>query len=124
MSLLDTVPLSSVTEAHLISLVSTGTGEALDLEFKAAPYGGSDDDKREFLKDITALANTSGGHVVIGIEDRGGTAAAVKAIMSPDADAEKLRLESLLLASVEPRLVGVQIKVELPPSNRTCGVGC
>lgn len=110
MSLLDTVPLASIEESHLQILVANGVGESLDLEFKAAIYGGSDDDKREFLKDVTALANTSGGHIVMGIEEKGGTAVALRPISAISADSEKLRLESILLASIEPRIVGVALR--------------
>ncbi len=110
MSLLDTIPLAQIEERHLVLLIENGIVEGSDLEFKQAPYGGADDDKREFLKDVTALANTSGGHIVIGLVADAGIASALSPIELSIADSEKQRLENMLLDSIEPRLVGVQIR--------------
>lgn len=110
MSLLDTMPLAQIEERHLVQLIENGVVEGSDLEFKQTAYGGSDDDKREFLKDVTALANTSGGHIVIGLIADGGLASALSPLASSSADFEKQRLENMLLDSIEPRLVGVQIR--------------
>lgn len=113
MSLLDLRPLAAISEQDLESLVSNAVAEGRDLEFKAALYGNADANRREFLKDVTAMANTVGGHIVIGIAETNGTAVALQPINSSPADTEKLRLESILLASVEPRLIGVQMR-EVP----------
>lgn len=113
MSLLDPIPFDSIGPDHLDQLVVNRVGEGLDLEYKAAPYGGADADKREFLKDVTALANTAGGHLLIGMKDEGGIAAGLQPITDRVADGEKQRLHNMLLASVEPRLVGVQVR-EIP----------
>ncbi|MFN7257995.1 MAG: helix-turn-helix domain-containing protein [bacterium] len=110
MSLLDTIPLAQIEERHLVLLIEHGVGEGPDIEFKQASYSSSDDDKREFLKDVTALANTSGGHIVIGMVANGGIASSFSPLGSSIADSEKQRLENMLLDSVEPRLVGVQIR--------------
>jgi|GEM_PF-751366 len=113
MSLLDTIPLPQIEARHLVMLIENGVVEGQDLEFKKTSYGGSDDDKREFLKDVTALANTSGGHIVVGLVADGGIASSLNAMEASVADSEKQRLENVLLDSVEPRLVGVQIR-EVP----------
>lgn len=113
MSLLDLLPFAGISEQDLQLLVSNGVAEGRDLEFKAVPYGNADGDRREFLKDATAMANTVGGHIVIGIAEANGVASALQPITSSPADTEKLRLENILLASVEPRLIGVQMR-EVP----------
>jgi hypothetical protein len=113
MSALDLIPLDHIAESHLQALVSNGASETISLEFKEATYGSADDDKREFLKDVTALANTSGGHVIIGMAAVDGVATSLQPITSPSADQEKQRLENMLLAAVEPRLVGLQMR-EVP----------
>jgi len=59
---------------------------------------------------VTAFANTAGGHLVIGIEEADGVAAALRGITSSPADDEIRRLESILENGVEPRLVGVRIR--------------
>lgn len=110
MSLLDSIPLTQIEERHLALLIENGVGEGSDLEFKQTSYGASDDDKREFLKDVTALANTSGGHIVIGLVAHGGIASSISPVGSSTADFEKQRLENMLLDAIEPRMVGVQIR--------------
>lgn len=109
MSHLDPIPFGEIDERHLRMFAENGVGEGLDLEFKEASYGASDDARREFLKDVTAMANTAGGHIVIGIAAADGVATGLKPISTLAADPEKLRLENMLLSAVEPRLVGLQI---------------
>ncbi|WP_431303042.1 AlbA family DNA-binding domain-containing protein [Sediminicoccus sp. BL-A-41-H5] len=113
MSALDLTPLDQIAESDLQALVSNGASETVSLEFKETTYGSADDDKREFLKDVTALANTSGGHVIIGMAAVDGVATSLQPITTPSADQEKQRLENMLLAAVEPRLVGLQMR-EVP----------
>lgn len=113
MTALDLIPLGQITESDLQALLSNGASETISLEFKETTYGNADDDKREFLKDVTALANTSGGHVIIGMAAVNGAAAGVKPITTSSADQEKQRLENILLAAVEPRLIGLQMR-EVP----------
>ena len=107
---LSTIPMSELTEAHLERLITDGAAESRELEFKRDPYGDSKDAKREFLKDLTALANTFGGHLIIGVAEHSGLASEIIAITDRGFDEEKLRLENLLRDAVEPRLTGVQIQ--------------
>jgi hypothetical protein len=113
MSALDLSPLGQIVESDLQALVGNGASESISLEFKETTYGNADDDKREFLKDVTALANTSGGHIIIGMSETNGVATGLRPITAPPADQEKQRLENMLLAAVEPRLIGVQMR-EVP----------
>jgi hypothetical protein len=109
MSILTTTPLEQIEERHLIALIENRVQESRDLEFKRDDIGRDDRAKKEFLKDVTAFANTAGGHLVIGIEEADGVAANICGITSPSADEEIRRLESILENGVEPRLVGVRI---------------
>jgi hypothetical protein len=108
MSLLSPVAFTEITESHLLRLIDQGVTEAMDIEFKQALYGRSDADRREFLKDVTAMANTAGGHIIIGVQATDGVATKLAPITTPPADSEKQRLENMLM-SVEPRLVGAQM---------------
>ena len=45
-------------EDVLRSLIRNGVPEGLSIEYKSEPYGGKDDEKKEFLKDLSALANS------------------------------------------------------------------
>ncbi len=63
-----------ISEADLAELIAAGAPESLVLEFKQETYGLDGEGKREFLKDVSAFANSAGGHLVIGMKvDDGGT---------------------------------------------------
>ncbi|MCH7667323.1 MAG: putative DNA binding domain-containing protein, partial [Acidobacteria bacterium] len=57
-------------EEDLAWFVDNAIQETIDLEYKAERYGGNDSQRREFLKDIGAMANANGGLVIIGIRER------------------------------------------------------
>lgn len=100
----------AVSEQDLLDLVAAQVPEGLRLEYKLETYGNNDAAKREFLKDVSALANSQGGHLVLGIEETGGVATAVVGLGDADADAELLRLEQLVRGGLEPRISGLRMK--------------
>lgn len=110
---LSTLPIGEIRELHLQRLIDDAVAESRELEFKRDRVGDDRDAKREFLKDVTAVANTFGGHLIIGIDERDGIADRLAGITGYKSDSEKLRLLQLLPDSVEPSLVGVQIQ-EVP----------
>jgi Putative DNA-binding domain len=104
------VSFDAVSEAHLRDLVSTGVPEGVLIEYKRTTYGGSDADVKEYLKDVSSFANTHGGDLVIGIEEKGGIAKKVVGLTEVDPDKELQRLGSLAQDGIEPRIVGVRMK--------------
>jgi hypothetical protein len=102
--------LDQIREADLSDLISAGVSEGLLYEYKSEMYGNSDAEVKEYLKDLSSLANMSGGHLIIGMEEIGGVATAIKALLRPDADKEIQRLENLARDGLEPRIVGVQMR--------------
>lgn len=101
--------LESIDENTLAQLVLNGAAERRDLEFKRDLPGNGDDQKKEFLADVTSLANAQGGDLVFGIEDADGMAAALPGVQAGNVDAEVLRLENIIRSGVEPRLIGVRM---------------
>ncbi len=91
-------------------LVDAAATESVHLDFKRETYGRTEDDKKEFLKDITAFANCLGGHLIIGIEEADGVAAALSPLAGIDVDAELLRLESIARTGIEPSIIGLRMK--------------
>jgi hypothetical protein len=91
-------------------IVTAGAAESLTLEFKAAPWDRNDQGKREALKDITALANTRGGLILIGVNEENNAAKGLTPITAEAAEAERSRIFDLVTAGVEPRLYGVGIE--------------
>jgi predicted HTH transcriptional regulator len=104
------VSFDAVSEAHLRDLVSTGVPEGVLIEYKRTTYGGSDADVKEYLKDVSSFANTHGGDLVIGIEEKGGIAKKVVGFTEVDPDKELQRLGSLAQDGIEPRIVGIRMK--------------
>ena len=49
------------------ALVANAVAESATLEFKRSLFGNNDADKREFLADVSALANSAGGDLIFGI---------------------------------------------------------
>lgn len=108
------IPLSSVTAADIANLVSTGTRESRDLDFKRDYSLAKDSEKKEFVADVSAFANSIGGDLVYGVEEHDGIAVRVHGIVAAARDAELLRIESILANGISPRLAGVQARfVEL-----------
>jgi Schlafen, AlbA_2 len=99
-----------VSEADLAALVGAGIPEGLLIEYKSAAYGRADADVREFLKDVSAFANASGGHLVIGMTENAGVAAALSPLAGLDPDQEVLRLENIMRDGIDPRIAGIRIK--------------
>jgi len=63
--------IDTITEADLQALVSEVRREDSQLEFKLTLPGSTDDEKREFLKDVSAMTNSQVGDIIYGIrEDR------------------------------------------------------
>ncbi len=99
-----------VDEADLVELLEVGVPEGLMVEYKRDVYGNSDAEKNEALKDISSFANSSGGHLIIGIAEADGVPTELGGLPGIDLDAEILRLENLLRDGIEPRIVGVRIR--------------
>lgn len=105
------LPLDRITFAAIEGLIAQGgLREGKGLDFKRDPVGPKDEDKREFLADVSALANTVGGDLVFGVDESGGEASSVPGIILADPDAEIRRLDAVLRSGLEPRLSGVDLK--------------
>jgi predicted HTH transcriptional regulator len=100
--------LPAIDESTLEALCSDRTPESATLEFKRELPDRSEKGRMEFLKDIAALANTSGGDIIYGIAESGGTAASLVPITGETFDEAHRRLAQSALASVEPPIQGLQ----------------
>ncbi|KQP93762.1 hypothetical protein ASF60_13930 [Methylobacterium sp. Leaf113] len=103
-------PFEGLTFSDVAAMVEAGIREGRTLDFKQAPVGGKDDDKREFLADVSALANTAGGDIVFGITEAQGEATGIPGIELDNPDAEVLRLEAILRSGLEPRLPRIELQ--------------
>ena len=106
-------PVDSITEQDIQELIDTQIdaqkAERKTVEYKQALPGGADNDKREFLADVSSFANTAGGNLLFGIEEQAGIPIKITGVQVDDADAYKLRLESMLRDGIAPRLPRVDV---------------
>jgi Putative DNA-binding domain len=107
----------NITLTDIEELRENEVAEGLLLDYKAEPYGRSEADKKEFLKDVSSFANTAGGHLLVGVAEAGGVPTQIAGVEG-DLDAEMLRLESLLRDRIEPRIVGIRMVLVPIGDNR------
>jgi hypothetical protein len=98
-----------ISETDLDDLIQAGVPEGLLLDYKRDPYGSSDADKKEALKDISSFANSAGGHLIIGIEETNGVPTTLRGVRT-DPDSLINRLESLARDGIEPRILGIRMR--------------
>jgi len=100
-------PLSEVVEADLQGLIDAGAQEGPTLEFKRELPEPGDQGGVRFLKSVTAFANTQGGDLIFGIEEKNGVAAALVPLTVPGFDQVFQRFDNLRTNGVDPRLADV-----------------
>jgi hypothetical protein len=105
---LRSVPIDSITEDHLRSLIDNQVAELRTIEYKRELPGRSDGEKREFLADVCSFANTAGGDLVYGMIENEGIPQELPGFEASDIDAEGRRLESSIRDGIQPRIPGVQ----------------
>src|SRR5690348_13000310 len=96
-------PLASVTPDDLQRLIVNGVPESLHLDYKRELNLTGKDDRKEFLRDLTALANAEGGTIIFGVDeerDAGGKPTGLPKSVTgfdvPNRDALLLDIEGLI----------------------------
>lgn len=102
--------LSTTTEAHLTRLVDDRVTEDSYLDLKRDLPRLDGGGRHEFLADVSAFANSSGGDLVYGIDEDGEGRAAAVVPQAGNADEEARRFQDVLMNGIEPRLPGVQVQ--------------
>jgi hypothetical protein len=112
---LSSLNFDGISETDLVEQISAGVPEGILVDYKREMYGRSDIDVKEFLKDVSSFANTAGGHLIIGVDEVGGTPTGISPLTG-DADQDLQRLENLARDGVEPRISGLRMR-SLPVSG-------
>ncbi len=108
------VSLKQIDKAIIESLISNEVRESRTLDYKEKLPGGKNEDKKEFLADVSAMANAAGGDIVYGIAEKReegrptGIAETISVLGGVNLDAESLRLESIIRDGLDPRINGIQ----------------
>ncbi|MCG7392958.1 ATP-binding protein [Microvirga sp. ACRRW] len=101
-------PIDDIDLSDLHDLI--GIAEGRQMEFKRDHYGRTDEARREFAADVSALANSVGGDLLIGIEESKGVASSIPGVEASDPDALVRGIEQALSASFEPPIIGIRIR--------------
>jgi hypothetical protein len=107
----------AITKDDIDALVTNVVSEGRDIEYKEQLPGGTDDDAREFLADVSSFANAGGGDLIYGIREQRdkdgkptGIPEAAEGLAGINADGQERRLENMLRDGIDPRIPGVRIK--------------
>jgi hypothetical protein len=100
-------PLENIDESDLQSLKDNQVSEHKTIEYKAELPGNTNNDKKEFLADVSSFANAAGGDIIYGIKEAAGVPTDVSGVVTADVDAEILRLENIIRDGIEPRIPGL-----------------
>lgn len=98
------VGLSDITENDFLTLIANGESEGRYIEYKRELPKGNDEDKKEFLADVSSFANTAGGDLIFGMEAVKGLPTNLVGVQTADIDLELRRLDSILASGISPRI--------------------
>lgn len=119
---IDRLDFDNLTEQDLAELFDTQVPEGLRIEYKRDPYGRVDSEKREFLKDVSALANAFGGHLIIGVEAQNGLPINIPGVLDVNSDDLILWMEQLIRTGIEPPIQGIRIRAVPLANTASCFV--
>jgi hypothetical protein len=103
-------------KARLMSLVDNSVPEDRSLDYKSALVLTDDDKKRDFIKDVTSLANSIGGSLLFGVKEEALVAKELPGIEIPNKDHLIRHLDDLLRNGSRPSVRGITYEV-IPLDN-------
>lgn len=92
-----------IDDIHQLQMNSVQEGKTI--EYKLSLPGGSDQERKEFLADVSSFANTMGGDLIYGIEEENGIPKKIVGVELSDVDAEIRRLDNMIRDGIEPRII-------------------
>ncbi len=111
------VSLNDLTPAHIEDLIESEVPESLALDYKQQLPRGQSEEKREFLYDVTALANSAGGDLIYGIMERRddddkatGVPDRLLGTRIANLQEEEIRLSSYIRDCIAPKLIGSVVR--------------
>ena len=112
----------SMTKETLREFVSLRLAEGLYLDYKEALSDLSEkESQREFLKDVTAFANSAGGDLLLGVKEPNDNISTDNQLAGlHDGESLAQDLERLASTSVDPRIPGLRIKYVSLGNTRSC----
>lgn len=119
---METIDLADLNADRIQALIENRVFERKTLEYKQNLTIETDADKKEFLADVSSLANSIGGTIIYGVaEDRSnGTPVEMVGITVSNPDDLQLRLTQLIRDGISPRITGLGIKLITLTDRRYC----
>jgi len=102
--------ITTTTEANLTALVAAQVSEGTYLDLKRDLPRSDAAGRHEFLADVSAFANSSGGDLIYGIHEDGQGRAEAIVPQHGNLDEEARRLQDILMNGIEPRIPGLQVQ--------------
>lgn len=112
--------LAEIEEIDLQTLVDNGVREGREIEYKEALTIYSEEQKQEFLNDVSSFANASGGYLFYGIrenKDDAGLPLEVCGLKGENPGKRIGDMENIIRTGLEPRLLGVSMQPVFLPSH-------
>lgn len=110
-------PANQVEFSEIEGLVTSQTPEGKYIEYKEElPSLSLNEERKEFLADVSSFANASGGHIIYGISENNengkntGIPKEIVGLALGNADQEIIRLGQCIQASIKPALHGCQVE--------------
>jgi hypothetical protein len=102
--------ISIIKENDIQGLVLARVAESAYLEFKRDLPLSDSSSRHEFLADVSAFANSSGGELLYGIDEDGEGQASAVVAQSGNPDEVARKFQDILLNGIEPRVPGLQVQ--------------
>ena len=104
-------------------LISNDQEETEHLDYKKDMPGRTDSDRKELAADVSSFANSSGGFIIYGIEEKiengqkTGRPYKVNSVLNTATATDIQRLEQIITTGITPRVPDVQIKTVKDPNS-------
>ncbi|MEW6737417.1 MAG: ATP-binding protein [Acidobacteriota bacterium] len=109
-------PFDQIDKETIDGLITNAVSESKTLDYKEELPSNKDEHKRDFLADISAFANASGGDLIYGIKEQRdsqgptGIPETAEGLENINIDKEIQRLESMIQEGIKPRIKPIGIK--------------
>src|SRR5260370_21222992 len=113
-------PLAEIDESDLQMLVDDNVREGREVEYKEVLTIHTDEQKLEFLNDVSSFANASGGYLFYGIKESkedAGRQIEVCGLKGDNPGKKAVDMENIIRTGLEPQLHGVSIHPISLPSH-------
>src|SRR5579859_5208345 len=103
-------PLAEIDESDLQTLVDNTVREGREVEYKESLTIQTEEQKQEFLNDVSSFANTTGGYLIYGIKESKKDAGRPEEVFGLKGDNPGKRIgdmENITRTGLDPQLYGV-----------------